>query len=424
VDSNFKLRIVNSEKSANMVQRIALVYNARSEFDVKVMGGVAAYFQDQRSSGSETGSDAMLVQVHDVNEVHSWQADGVVANLDHPRTAFAAAESRVPVVGFGDGFGSGSRKPSIPYFFANNEAIGEMAAAHLFEKALRRFAYVTLGGAPRNAWDEQREQAFVRHASKRGGECWVYAEPNVAQSRLCAQFALGEWLRQLPKPIGVMAANDECAKEVLECCRLFEFDVPRQVAVIGVDNNDLMCRLSWPSLTSVERGASRIGYEAATHLHRLMDGKKASSDFVIEPTSVVVRQSTTVSADHDPFVLRAVQFIESHYAQSIKVSDVVSAAGISESVLECRFVKTLGRTIYAAIREARLEHVRRLVSDTEVPLKQIAPETGFSSVQHMTTLFRKAFGQSPARYRKSVAAPKKEVVLEAFDVAMGRGTAA
>jgi LacI family transcriptional regulator len=155
-----------------------------------------------------------------------------------------------------------------------------------------------------------------------------------------------------------------------------------------------------------------------------MGGKKASSDFVIEPTSVVVRQSTTVSADHDPFVTRAVQFIESHYSQSIKVSDVVSAAGISESVLECRFVRALGRTIYAAIREARLEHVRRLVSDTEVPLKQIAPETGFSSVQHMTTLFRKAFGQSPARYRKSVAAPKKETALQEFEVVMGRGTAA
>lgn len=407
-----------------MLQRIALVYNARSEFDLKVMGGVAAYFQDQRRPGGEAGSDALVVQVHDVNDVHSWQADGVVANLDHPRTAIAAAESRVPVVGFGDGFGKFYRKRSIPYFHANNEAIGEMGAAHLFEKGFGRFAYIPLHGGPRNAWDEQREQAFVRRASKRAGDCWVYVEREIARSHLCAQFALGEWLQSLPKPIGVMAANDECAKEVLECCRLFEFDVPRQIAVIGVDNNDLLCRLCWPSLSSVERGATRIGYEAATCLHRLMDGKRASSDFVIEPTGVVVRQSTTVSADHDPFVMRAVQFIESHHSKSIKVSDVVSAAGISESVLECRFVRTLGRTIYAAIREARLEHVRRLVSDTEVPLKQIAPETGFSSVQHMTTLFRKAFGQSPARYRKSVAAPKNETALEEFDVAMGRGTAA
>ena len=407
-----------------MVQRIALVYNVRSEFDLKVMKGVAAYFEDQCRPGADSESDVLLMQVHDVNEVHSWQADGVVANLDYPRTALAAAESQVPVVGFGDGAEVAFRNPTVPYFFANNAAIGEMAATHLFEKGFRRFAYVASRGRVRKVWDEQRERAFVEHVAKQGVECVAYAECESSSTRLRSQVALGEWLRTLPKPLGVMAANDERAKEVLECCRLFDLDVPRQVAVIGVDNNDLLCRLSWPSLSSVERGATRIGYEAASLLHRLMGGKKASSDSVIEPTSVVVRQSTTILADHDPFVARAIQFIERHYSESIKVSDVVSAAGISESVLEGRFVKSLGRTIYAAIREARLEHVRRLVSDTEVPLKQIAPETGFSSVQHMTTLFRKAFGQSPARYRKSVSTPKREIVLQEFDVAMGRGTAA
>jgi LacI family transcriptional regulator len=409
-----------------MVRRIALVYDAGSEFDRKVMGGVAAYFQDRRRLGDKNETDPLLVQVHDASEFHSWQADGAVANLDHPKTARAAALSGAPVVGFGDGSGALSRNSKIPYFFTNNQAIGEMAAAHLLKQGLRQFAYVALAGRSRDAWDEQRERAFAGYIAKRGGEYSVHAERESSYSRLRGQLALGEWLKSLPKPLGVMAANDGRANEVLECCRLFEFDVPRQIAVIGVDNNDLLCRLSWPPLSSVERGASRIGYEAAALLNRLMAGEGAPTEIVIEPTNVVVRESTTNLADIDPLVMRAVRFIEAHYSESIKVSDVVCAAGISESVLECRFVKSLGCTIYAAIREARLEHVRRLVSDTEVPLKQIAPEAGFSSVQHMTTLFRKAFGQSPARYRRSVANSKLEkgASLDEFNETMHSGTAA
>jgi LacI family transcriptional regulator len=404
-----------------MVRRIALVYDARSEFHLKVMGGVAAYFQDRRRFADKNESGALLLQMHDMNESSSWQADGVVADLDDPRTVLAASRSGVPVVGFGDGSSTFSRNSEIPYLFTNNNAIGEMAAAHLLKQGLRQFAYVSLSGCPQDRWDKQREQAFAEYIAERGAEFSVCAD------REGGLFALGEWLKSLKKPVGVMAANDRRAKEVLECCRLFDFEIPREIAVIGVDNSDLLCRLSWPSLSSVERGASRIGYEAAALLNRMMAGERApATEIAIEPTHVVVRESTTNLADIDPLVMRAVQFIESHYSKSIKVSDVVNAAGISESVLECRFVKTLGCTIYAAIREARLEHVRRLVSETEVPLKQIAPEAGFSSVQHMTTLFRKAFGQSPARYRRSVAKSKfdQAASIDEFNEVMPSGTAA
>ena len=410
-----------------MVQRIALIYDARSEFHLKVMGGVAAYFQDRRRLADTIETSVLLVQTHDIEEFSSSQVDGMVADLDHPGTALVASRSAMPVVGFGDGSSTFSRGSEIPYLFTNNDAIGEMAAAHLLKQGFRQFAYVTLDGCSQYNWDKQRERAFGEYIAKRGAKCSVYADRESGYSRMRGQFALGEWLKSLTKPLGVMAANDKRAKEVLECCRLFDLEVPRQVAVVGVDDSDLLCRLCWPPLSSIERGASRIGYEAAALLNRMMAGDRPpTTEVAIEPTHVVVRESTTNLADIDPLVTRAVRFIESHYSKSIKVSDVVNAAGISESVLECRFVKALGCTVYAAIREARLEHVRRLISETEVPLKQIAPEAGFSSVQHMTTLFRKAFGQSPARYRRSVAKSKfdQAASMEEFNEIVPSGTAA
>ena len=134
-----------------------------------------------------------------------------------------------------------------------------------------------------------------------------------------------------------------------------------------------------------------------------MSGKKLrKKNFVIDPMGIVVRQSTDVLAIDEPKVAKAMAFIQEHAFEGIKVPDVVEAAAVSRSGLETRFAKTLGYTIRAAIRQVQLERARRLISDTNVPLKQVASDTGFRSVQHMTTLFGKSFGQSPAKYREVV----------------------
>jgi LacI family transcriptional regulator len=162
--------------------------------------------------------------------------------------------------------------------------------------------------------------------------------------------------------------------------------------------------LSSPSLTSVEQGARRLGYEAAALLDRLMRGKKPRQrSFLIDPTGVVIRQSTDVLAIDEPKVAKAMAFIQEHAFEGIKVPDVVDAVAVSRSGLETRFTKTLGYTVRTAIRQVQLERARRLISDTSLPLKQVASDTGFRSVQHMTTLFGRAFGRSPGRYRKTAA---------------------
>jgi len=213
---------------------------------------------------------------------------------------------------------------------------------------------------------------------------------------------MGEWLRRLPKPLGVMAANDTRGRQVLEACRAHDLHVPNEVAVIGVDNDELLCQLSSPPMSSVETGARQLGYAAAAQLDTIMQGRKPRrKHFVIDPMSVVTRQSTDVLAIDDQKVAQAMAFIREHACDGINVPRVVSAVAISRSGLETRFTKVLGYTIRAAIRRTQLDRARHLVSETDMPLKQVASDTGFKSVQHMTTLFVKAFGDTPAKHRRA-----------------------
>jgi LacI family transcriptional regulator len=182
---------------------------------------------------------------------------------------------------------------------------------------------------------------------------------------------------------------------------LSNIQVPEDVAVIGVDNDEMICRLATPPLSSVQQGTWRLGYEAAKLLGQMMAGKKAPKHkYVIEPEGIVSRRSTDSLAIEDADVARAMRFIDEHASEGIKVPDVVEAVGGGRSTIERRFEAVMGRTIRAEIRRVQLERAKDLIASTDLPLKQIAATTGFGSIQHMTTLFRQQVGRTPAKYRR------------------------
>lgn len=385
------------------MRRVALIYDARLAYDLKVMAGVAAFIRECANFNVYIEENALKDQK--LPDLRTWGGDGIIADFDHPLVAAAVTRSKRPVVGFGSGYGWYVRESSVPYFFTNNTMIAQMAAQHLVVRGIRNFAFVGYGRTRINAWSEEREIAFVRALKAKGHSCVRYLHRYATiREWATAQQALAKWLRSLPKPLGVMAANDRQARNVLVACRDYGLRVPEDVAVIGVDNDELLCQLSSPPLTSVEQGARRMGYEAAALLERLMSGMKVRQrHFVIDPTGIVTRQSTDTLAVEDTAVARAMLFIQEQASNGIKVPDVVSATAVSRSGLETRFIKSLGYTIHAAIRNVQLERSRRFISETDLPLKQVAALSGFRSVQHMTTLFGKAFHLSPARFRNTVA---------------------
>lgn len=380
--------------------KIALIYDARVAYGLKVMTGVAAYLQEGHHYSVYIEENALKDQR--LPDLRSWKGDGIIADFDDPAVARLVMHSRLPAVGFGGGYGWYAAESSTPYFYANNKAIAALAAEHLLDRGFKHFAYCGYARTPVNGWSEERQVAFVEHVTKRNGTCAVFQDRYKSTYHWAAvQRSLGEWLRKLPKPLGVMAGNDNRGRQVLEACRAYDLKVPDEVAVIGVDNDELLCRLSSPPMSSVEPGAQRLGYAAAALLESLMHGRRPPQrHFVIDPVGVVTRQSTDVLAIDDPKVAQAMAFIRGHACEGIKVPDVVGAVAISRSGLETRFASALGYTIRTAIRHTQLERARRLVSETDMPLKQVAIETGFKSIQHMTTIFLKAFANTPARYRQ------------------------
>jgi LacI family transcriptional regulator len=209
------------------------------------------------------------------------------------------------------------------------------------------------------------------------------------------------WIRSLPKPLGLIACNDFRGIQALDACRRAGIAVPEEVAVVGVDNEELVCTLAYPPLSSVVPNARSIGYEAAALLNRLMKwGPAPTTPLFIPPVEVVTRLSTDVNAIADPDVAAAMRFIREHACEGIAVADVLSQVPVSRSVLQRRFRNLLGRSIHGMIAGVRLQRAKRLLVETDLPLSVIAQRTGYSHVEYLCAAFRQAVGLPPGAYRR------------------------
>jgi LacI family transcriptional regulator len=214
-----------------------------------------------------------------------------------------------------------------------------------------------------------------------------------------------DWLAQLPRPVGLMACYDIRAQQLLDMCRELELAVPEQVAVIGVDNDELLCNLCTPPLTSVIPDTHQTGYVAAQLLDRMMNGRKVSSDpLFIEPLGIALRQSTDILAINDPEIARAMRIIRERATLGLNVRQLMEQLPLSRRVFESRFQKRLGCTPHDMIVRIRMDRVRQLLRETDLPLETISHRCGFSHVEYLSAAFRKLTGVSPGAYRRRVRA--------------------
>jgi LacI family transcriptional regulator len=336
-------------------------------------------------------------------DLHAWHVSGIIADLDDPHVAKIMRGLDVPLVGFGGGYGWRAMLPNIPYFLSDNAAIARLGAEHLLRRGFRHFAFCGYPTTKINGWSAERECTYVSLLAKSGYFCSIYKQPHWTNQDWESFYKpLCRWLRSLPTPLGLMAANDKRARQILEACRICKLRVPADVAVIGVDNDEMICELSDPTLSSVVQGCDKIGYEAAALLDTMMSGRGPQRrEFVVPPVGVVPRRSTDTLAITDERVTSALELINERAHEGWKVNDVVKAVGVSRSTLENHFKAALGRTVSDELRQVRLEQVRHLTVETELPLKQIAARAGFRSVQHMTSAFHHYTGETPAKYRRT-----------------------
>ncbi len=328
----------------------------------------------------------------------SWRGDGILARIDNRGLAEAVARSRLPVVNLR---GTLADLP-FPFIGSDNEAIARMAAEHLRERGFRHFGFFGFARGYHPGLD-LRGDCFRRLLAQSGCACDVLQSPPRRKPRNWEQEQewLARWIARLPKPVGIMTANDDRGLQVLDACRRAGVTVPDQVAVLGVDNDAYLCALSLPPLSSIDVNSEETGYQAAALLDRLMDGKRPPKRLPqIAPAGVIVRRSTDVLASDDAAVAEAVRCIREHACRSLSVRELVEFVGVSRTSLEPRFRAVLGRTIHQEIHRVRMERAVVLLTTTDLPIKHIARQTGFKTVQYLTRAFRAATGDTPAAFRR------------------------
>ena len=328
-----------------------------------------------------------------------WDVDGVIAHIPHTKRWRQIVPEKIPAV---ISLYTVVESPDFCNFVTDDVQIGRMAAEYFIGKNFRNFAFF---GYRNIAWSQTRGHSFSERLAQAGFTTHSLAQSGLesmnTRSKRSGRSALGEWLRDLPKPLAVMACNDDRALDVCDACETLGLHVPHEVAILGVDNDDLACDLANPPLSSIAVNNERAGYEAAALLDQLMSGNKSVKKHIIAiPTHIVTRQSTDIFAVADQEVVNAFRFIQQHSTEDIHVDDVVRAVPLSRRVLESRFRKTVGRSILSEIRRARVEQVVQMLVETNLPISEIANNLSYSGIEHIARYFRREKGMSLIEYRR------------------------
>ncbi len=323
-----------------------------------------------------------------------WKGDGIIARIENRFIAEALRGLKVPIIDV-----SAARLlPALPWFETDDATVSRLAAEHLLERGFKNFAYC---GDSRFNWSNWRSEHFLTAIQKAGFHCPVY-QPN---KRLTANGEgqiedISNWIKKLPKPLGVMTCYDHRGQQLLDACRRLSLAVPEEVAVIGVDNDELLCELSSPPLSSVIPNTHRTGYEAAALLDQMMSGVTVKpATYLIAPLGVATRQSTDVLAIDNRNIAQAVRYIREHACDGINVEDVLRAVPHSRRLLESHFKKLIGRTPNEEITRVQLNRVKQLLTETSLPLREISERAGFSHVEYLSVVFKKKIGLPPSQYR-------------------------
>jgi LacI family transcriptional regulator len=328
-----------------------------------------------------------------------FDGDGMIVHL--PATGNPYRGLRFPVVNVG----SLARTPAVPSVLHDNHQIGTMAATHLIDRGFERIGFIGFVGhgysdarcegasqaaaARRIEWHEypQTERTFAHH----GYADFIEAERQNMQA----------WAHDLPKPAGIVCANDARASQFLSVCRASGVAVPEQLAVVGVDDDVALCQTTRPALSSVAIPFEQVGYLAAELLDGLMSGNPATaSPLLVPPIGVVVRASSDILAVQDVEIAQALRHIRENAFRDVTVDEVLEVVPMSRRSFERRFKQVVHRTPQAEITRLRVELAKRLLSQSDLLMPQVAQRSGFASAERLSVVFRRETGLTPTAYRQ------------------------
>jgi LacI family transcriptional regulator len=367
--------------------RVVVSVNLAVGFGRGVLSGVCAFNRVHR--------------VWDLTIVPSWdialdrlgsEVDGIVAQVGVAEAELVARHGpiAVSVDDVADRF-------PLPSVINDNVAVGELAARYLLDRGFRRFAF---HGDAGRYYSDQRLAGFARVLAQRGASLSVSPHAGVGSDR---DGVVVDWVGSLPSKTGVFVCHDSAAHALVRLALRCGRRVPEDLAVLGTDNDQLICETGPVPISSIATASEKIGFEAAAMLHRLLTGRgeKLDAPRCVQPLGVVTRQSSDVLAVDDPYVAAAMRYIRDHLAQRFGVDDLVAALPISRRFLETLFRRTLGRSPGEEIRRQRMDRACELLRTTDLSISDIGRACGFRDTALFSHAFRQSMQTTPTAYRRA-----------------------
>lgn len=334
---------------------------------------------------------------HIIKFAKDWKADGIIAQFYNHADIKKLVETKIPVIveDFKERF---TEFPNITggYFEA-----GQMGAKYFINKGYKNFAFY---GFDNIVWSRERAEGFEDSVIKHGEKVYFFSPKKIASRELWfyKPSALSKWLTSLPKPIAIMACDDERAQNITEACKYSKIKIPEEVAVLGVDNDELTCNLSDPPLSSIGLDIKQGGYEAAKLMQLMIENKNQEIyDIVVKPTTIITRQSTDICATTDQQIAKALNYIHQNIENNINVEDVLKTVSISRRALEKRFLEVTGSAVYKYICHLRIRKFSDKLLESDKSIYEIALEIGYNDNKNLSRLFKQIHGCTPLQYRKA-----------------------
>lgn len=377
------------------IPEVAVLVDTSRSYGRDIVRGIRRY-------AAEHGPWSLYLEPRDLRSsfpdwLHQWPGDGILARTADVELLDQLTATKLPVVELR----TTVLKHPFPFVGMDNSIVGARVAEHFRNRGFQRFA-CCLDTAER--FYQQRCECFVESLRQHGFECSVFQTTSPGHRPRWDQHqkALGDWLRDLAKPVGIFACHDQLGFWVLDAARRAGIPVPEEVAVVGAENDKMLCETAWPPLSSVQLRGQAAGYKAARVLDDWMQKRhipEPNQEILLPPGDIVVRQSSDIVAVEDSRIAHALRFIRQNATVGISVDDVARQVTLSRSALERRMKALIGRSPGEEINRIRFGAVENLLMQTDLTLDAIAERTGFTHPQYMAEAFRKRTGETPGQFR-------------------------
>jgi len=326
--------------------------------------------------------------------------DGVVGRIT-PRIADLAREHGIPVVNHWQN----SSAVGVPSVLPCHDAAARMAGEHLVTSGYRHFAHIGLNVDKINDLELKGYREMLQQRGMPEPAC-IEIESDFERSRegiINFRRTMSEWVASLPKPVGVLVQLFHAARYLAQIAGEQGLRVPHDVGMIVHHGDNIIVSAASPMLSAIDVDYFQVGYESARKLERLMAGEQIEEQTkYIAPKRVVVRESSDVFICSEPMVTEAMRYIAEHCRQTLRVDGLAERVGASRRTLERRFEEALGRSVYSEITRLRTDYIKRMLTETDLAMSDIAEHCGFSSPSHFTRFFRNEVGQTPSAYRRQI----------------------